>query len=156
LVVRDFLRESSFNSSPTPRSHRCYLSLVYSCHVAKAFTLGCRDPDRTSRFHNQFATGVATRRALDTCVSTYALATEPEMPRKVWVMSYPRYIRIFVCLLCLALGGAATRAQSTQGTILGTVKDSTGSAIAGADVKISSVEEGATRLVTTNEIGTFL
>jgi len=71
-------------------------------------------------------------------------------------MSYLRHIRIFVCLCCLALAVTTARAQSTQGTILGTVKDSTGSVIPGADVKISSVEEGATRLVTTNEFGNFL
>lgn len=71
-------------------------------------------------------------------------------------MSYPCYIRILVCLCCVALMGATARAQSTQGTILGTVKDSTGSVIAGADVKISSIEEGATRLITTNEFGNFL
>jgi hypothetical protein len=64
--------------------------------------------------------------------------------------------RLVVCLLCLVLAANSANSQSTQSTVLGTVKDSTGSIVAGADVKISSVEEGAIRVSTTNEFGNFL
>jgi hypothetical protein len=71
-------------------------------------------------------------------------------------MNRHRYLATFLCLCCFVLSGLSTPAQSTQGTILGTVKDTTGSVIASADIKISSIEEGATRLVSSNESGNFL
>jgi Carboxypeptidase regulatory-like domain len=71
-------------------------------------------------------------------------------------MMHHRAFRIVICLLYVAFAASSARSQSTQSTLLGTVKDSTGSVIAGADVKISSVEEGATRVVTTNEFGNYL
>jgi Carboxypeptidase regulatory-like domain len=71
-------------------------------------------------------------------------------------MKHHRYLGVLVSLCCLFFAASISHAQSTQGTILGTVKDSTGSVVAGAEVKISSIEEGATRLVTTNELGNFL
>jgi hypothetical protein len=40
----------------------------------------------------------------------------------------------------LLLGAAATRAQSFRGIILGTVTDSTGAAISGANVTVKNLE----------------
>ena len=57
-----------------------------------------------------------------------------------------RYACVFLTFCCLLFAFAAnsSRAQSTQGTILGTVKDTTGSVIPGADIKITNQDEGAT------------
>jgi uncharacterized surface anchored protein len=75
-------------------------------------------------------------------------------------MQSSRYTCVFLSLCSLLallfISAASTRAQSTQGTILGTVKDSTGSVVAGADIKISNLEEGATRAFTSDDSGNFL
>jgi hypothetical protein len=71
-------------------------------------------------------------------------------------MNRHRYLRMFLCLFSLLLLAASTPAQSTQGTILGTVKDSTGSMIPAADIKVTSLEEGATFTASSNESGTFI
>jgi len=57
-----------------------------------------------------------------------------------------------VVLLILALSGA-TWAQT--GSITGTVKDSTGAAIVGANVVVASPERGITRRMTTNSTGEY-
>ena len=53
------------------------------------------------------------------------------------------------------LGGAATRAQSFRGIILGTVTDSTGAAVSGANVTVKNLDTGLTRVVTTSADGTY-
>ena len=59
-------------------------------------------------------------------------------------------------LLLVALaGGDAARAQSTFGSVLGTVKDSTGSLIPNAAVKIVNVDENTSRVVTANADGDY-
>ena len=64
--------------------------------------------------------------------------------------------RILAVLLCLAFANpAALRAQSTQATFLGTVKDASGSVISNAEVKITNVEEGASRTFTTDSLGNY-
>src|SRR3984885_12309811 len=55
----------------------------------------------------------------------------------------------------LLLGGAATRAQSFRGIILGTVTDSTGAAVSGANVTVKNLDTGLTRVVTTSADGTY-
>src|ERR1700722_15874289 len=55
----------------------------------------------------------------------------------------------------LLLGAAAMRAQSFRGIILGTVTDSTGAAISGANVTVKNLETGLTRAVTTSGDGTY-
>lgn len=50
---------------------------------------------------------------------------------------------------------ASLYAQSTQSAFLGTVVDPSGSAVAGAEVRITSVEEGVTRSYTTDAGGNF-
>ena len=49
----------------------------------------------------------------------------------------------------------ATFAQSTNGRILGTVHDSSGAALPNATVKVTDVQRGTTRTLTTDETGTF-
>ena len=50
---------------------------------------------------------------------------------------------------------SATNAQTFRGTILGTVTDSSGAAIAGAAVAVKNVNTGLSRTVTTSEDGTY-
>ncbi len=56
-------------------------------------------------------------------------------------------------MLFVAIGIA--RAQTSNGTVIGAVTDSTGSAIVGAVVTITSVDNGAVRSTTTNQEGTY-
>jgi hypothetical protein len=70
-----------------------------------------------------------------------------------------RYTCVFLTLCCVLLSffsAIPVRSQSIQGTILGTVKDSTGSVIPGAEIKITNEDEGATLAYTTDESGNFL
>jgi len=61
-----------------------------------------------------------------------------------------------VCLTAiLLLFGSNTTAQTFRGTILGTVTDSSGAAIAGAAVAVKNVNTGLSRTVTTSEDGTY-
>ena len=57
---------------------------------------------------------------------------------------------------CLVVVLAVTvRAQVTSGTILGTVTDSAGQVVSGADVTITEVAKDASRKFTTDESGDF-
>ncbi len=56
-------------------------------------------------------------------------------------------------LLVVALGHAA--AQSTYGTILGTVHDSSGAVVQGAEVTLTNRGTAATRTVVTDEAGDY-
>ncbi|HET8965714.1 MAG TPA: carboxypeptidase regulatory-like domain-containing protein, partial [Candidatus Acidoferrum sp.] len=61
-----------------------------------------------------------------------------------------------VCLaLILLFWGSSAAAQTFRGTILGTVTDSSGAAIAGAGVAVKNVNTGLSRTVTTSEDGTY-
>ena len=61
-----------------------------------------------------------------------------------------------VCLaLILLFWGSSAAAQTFRGTILGTVTDSSGAAIAGAAVAVKNVNTGLSRTVTTGEDGTY-
>jgi hypothetical protein len=53
------------------------------------------------------------------------------------------------------LFGSAVNAQTFRGTILGTVTDSSGAAIAGAAVAVKNVNTGLSRTVSTSEDGTY-
>ena len=61
---------------------------------------------------------------------------------------------LYVYLVVLLLTSLAS-AQSFRGSITGTVSDSSGAAIAGADVKVVSADTGLTRTVTTNSDGFY-
>ncbi len=67
-------------------------------------------------------------------------------------------IPVLLCslFLLLALCAVSTKAQAVYGSISGTVTDSAGAAVAGANVTIRSVERGTTDLVTTNESGIYV
>src|SRR5580765_770410 len=61
-----------------------------------------------------------------------------------------------VCLTAvLLLWGGSAIAQTFRGTILGTVTDSSGAAIAGAAVAVKNVNTGLSRTVSTSEDGSY-
>src|ERR1035437_1045336 len=60
-----------------------------------------------------------------------------------------------IVLSLVLLFGFTASAQLPTGTILGTVKDSTGGTIAGADVTATNADTGATRTGTTGEDGAY-
>src|SRR5580692_7532233 len=60
-----------------------------------------------------------------------------------------------VLALLLVLACTRGQAQSTQGSIIGSVKDSAGAVIPGATVTLTSVDEGAVRTTTSNGVGDF-
>jgi hypothetical protein len=60
---------------------------------------------------------------------------------------------LFVFLL--SLSSSALRAQTATGSILGTIKDSSGSVVPGVTVTVTSRGTGATRTATTSEAGTY-
>ncbi len=61
---------------------------------------------------------------------------------------------IYVAVL-YALSGAPLLAQSTLGTILGAVADTSGAVIAGCEVKITNTDEGTSRSVKTDASGNY-
>ena len=65
--------------------------------------------------------------------------------------------RFFALAACaVLLGASAAYAQETTGTIVGTVKDATGAAVAGATVTITDTEQKAVvRTLTTDAEGNF-
>jgi hypothetical protein len=58
-------------------------------------------------------------------------------------------------LLTFVLACTAGFAQSTQGSIVGTVKDSKGAVVAGAEVKLTNTDEGVLRTTHTNASGDY-
>ncbi len=58
-------------------------------------------------------------------------------------------------LLTFALATIAGRAQSTQGSIFGVVKDSSGALVSGANVTLTSAEAGVSRTTKTNGSGDY-
>ncbi|HVU44590.1 MAG TPA: TonB-dependent receptor, partial [Terracidiphilus sp.] len=62
-----------------------------------------------------------------------------------------------VAAISLLLMSACTlvRAQTTQGSIIGSVKDQSGSVIAAATVTLKSNDEGTSRIVKTNSVGDY-
>jgi hypothetical protein len=63
--------------------------------------------------------------------------------------------RVLGALLLAALGPAGVLGQSVTGTILGTVRDSSGGAVATATVTLAHVGTGATRVVSTDAVGGY-
>jgi len=57
--------------------------------------------------------------------------------------------------LLLILACNLGRAQSTQGAVVGSVKDASGAFVAGASVTLTNTDEGATRTTTTNNVGDY-
>ncbi|MBI3473496.1 MAG: TonB-dependent receptor [Candidatus Solibacter usitatus] len=69
-------------------------------------------------------------------------------------MSKTRYWALCLCMLGCALS-ARLMAQAVTGTILGTIKDSTGAVVSGAAVMIASETAGVTRSVKTDDSGEY-
>ena len=63
--------------------------------------------------------------------------------------------RITYLLILCALSGASLLAQSTLGTLLGTVTDSSGAVIPNCVVKITNIDEGISRTVKTDQNGNY-
>ncbi|HLE64339.1 MAG TPA: TonB-dependent receptor, partial [Pyrinomonadaceae bacterium] len=61
----------------------------------------------------------------------------------------------FLILLLFVVFPAPTYAQTTTGTILGTVTDEQGAVVAGATITIKNVETGVTRTITTDDGGRY-
>ena len=63
----------------------------------------------------------------------------------------------WILVLCLALGfGASTSlGQAVYGSIIGTVTDQQGNAVAGAKVTVTSVTKNTSEETTTNDSGNF-
>lgn len=64
-------------------------------------------------------------------------------------------MRIFSILVLWALAAASSVAQQTTGTITGTVVDSSGAAVAAAEVKLNNAETGIRRVAQSDDVGNF-
>ncbi|WP_263351643.1 TonB-dependent receptor [Acidicapsa acidisoli] len=64
-------------------------------------------------------------------------------------------IRLLTIVVAIALGGAIGWTQSTQGSILGTVKDAKGAVIQGALVTLTNTDAGVVRTTTTSGSGDY-
>src|SRR5215472_9376687 len=73
----------------------------------------------------------------------------PSNPKRVLV------VLSFIVLL-MRSGPYSAFAQTTEGTITGSVHDSSAAAVAGAAVTVTNGGTGATTTVVTNELGNFL
>jgi hypothetical protein len=71
-------------------------------------------------------------------------------------MKIKRSASLFLaCLVVLALAPVQSFGQAVYGSIYGTVSDSTGAAVPGAKVVITSVQQGTKNETTTNEAGNY-
>lgn len=73
--------------------------------------------------------------------------------RSSWCLS-TKILAAFLFLL-FALNPALLFAQSTQATFLGTVKDSSGATVAGAQIVITNIDEGVSRTFTSDSAGDY-
>ena len=62
---------------------------------------------------------------------------------------------ILVCCLALGFGASTSLGQAVYGSIIGTVTDPQGNAVAGAKVTVTSVTKSLTFDTTTNESGNY-
>src|SRR2546425_10292073 len=62
----------------------------------------------------------------------------------------------YVVVLALALFPVAAFGQSFRGTILGTVRDTTGAVVPGATITVTNVATNVSRTAVTNETGDFV
>src|SRR2546429_9143743 len=63
----------------------------------------------------------------------------------------------WILVLCLAVGFGANTAsgQAVYGSIIGTVTDPQGNAVAGAKVTVTDITKGTSEATTTNDSGNF-
>src|ERR1700689_1115912 len=64
-------------------------------------------------------------------------------------------VRLLTIVVAIALGSAVGWTQSTQGSILGTVKDAKGAVIQGALVTLTNTDAGVVRTTTTSGSGDY-
>src|SRR5271165_4929397 len=69
--------------------------------------------------------------------------------------SLRRLLTVLSLLLVLALACSRGRAQATQGSIAGTVKDAGGAVVPGANVILTNTDEGESRTARTNGVGDY-
>jgi hypothetical protein len=62
---------------------------------------------------------------------------------------------VLLCLFAVIFGASVAMAQSTTGTILGVIKDSSGGVVPGANVTALATDTGQSRTVTTGEDGAY-
>jgi hypothetical protein len=70
-------------------------------------------------------------------------------------LSMQRALTLAGLLLVFALASLQGRAQSTQGAIIGSVKDAAGAVVPGATVTLTNTAEGESRTTTANGIGDY-
>src|SRR3954464_3726700 len=70
-------------------------------------------------------------------------------------MSVSRFCKLFIVLECLAFRGDLLFAQFESGTVLGTVRDPSGSAVTNAAVALENVKTGVTFQSKTDGNGDF-
>jgi len=73
------------------------------------------------------------------------------------LFSPKRLQRLAVCLglLLLAYAGMVSQAQTTQGTIVGTVRDTAGAVVPNASIKLTNTDEGTTRATKSSGTGDY-
>src|SRR5918996_2716885 len=59
-------------------------------------------------------------------------------------------------LACLLVAAHAADAQTTRGSIAGTIRDAQGAAVPGATIELSAPRRGDTQVTTSNETGDFV
>lgn len=64
--------------------------------------------------------------------------------------------RLIFGVLATAIIGPALFAQATEGSILGTVTDSSGGAVVGAHIRLTGVDTGLARTTNSNLVGEYL
>ena len=72
------------------------------------------------------------------------------------LLDLQRALSAIFLFLVLLLANTMSRAQVTQGSLVGTVMDASGSAIAGANVTLLNTEEGVVRTTQTNGNGEYM
>jgi Carboxypeptidase regulatory-like domain len=80
------------------------------------------------------------------------------MQKSIHPSQFPRFrwaVSALTVLLTFLLCGMAGLAQSTQGSIVGTVKDSKGAVVAGAEVTLTNTGEGVQRTTHSNASGDY-
>src|ERR1700730_12871189 len=69
--------------------------------------------------------------------------------------SFRNLSTLALCLLAILALGTAASAQTFRGTILGTVTDSSGASVPGANVTIRNIDTGLVRTVVTSDDGSY-
>src|SRR5262245_7653802 len=70
-------------------------------------------------------------------------------------MADHRYLQVGIVIIVTCLAAISGLAQSTSGTIVGTVRDATGAHVPGAPVTITNIQTNISSTWTTNELGDY-